>query len=232
VCNLFSTSEFQASPVEFRTRATVPYDRAGFRRLVAGKMSAFRNKIGFNMDQAKIAQELADHMVNGKNPLNINPLVNTADDIYAEYMLFMMENQPSFAAFILAPLSNYGDVFDEDDPTRCVLFSEALGLSVKEQGKAKQALEGLMKETKPDSPKKFRCENCSKTFSKKDHLEDHIAVRHTGSKVCPKCNNTFEDKHSLKEHQKQCRHKCDICVRKFYDKRNRDAHLKIHTNLI
>ena len=49
-------------------------------------MSAFRNNIGFNMDQAKIAQELADHMVNGKNPLNINPLVNTADEIYAEYM--------------------------------------------------------------------------------------------------------------------------------------------------
>jgi hypothetical protein len=86
--------------------------------MVAGKMSAFRNKIGFNLEHAKIAQELADHMVEDKNPLNTNPLVNTADDIYADYMLYLMDDQPTFAAFILAPLSNYGDVFDEDDPTR------------------------------------------------------------------------------------------------------------------
>jgi hypothetical protein len=110
----------QDKTVDFKTRASEPYDRDGHRRMVAGKMSAFRNTIPFNLEIAKISQELADTMLKEENPLNTNPLTDTARDIYADYMLWMMEEQPTLAAFILAPLSNFGDVFDVDDPTRCV----------------------------------------------------------------------------------------------------------------
>jgi hypothetical protein len=106
--------------INFKTRASEPYDRDSHRRMVAGKMSAFRNKIPFNLEMAKISQELADTMLREENPLNTDPLKDVSRDIYADYMLFLMEEQPTLAAFILAPLSNYGDVFDLDDPTRFV----------------------------------------------------------------------------------------------------------------
>jgi hypothetical protein len=89
--------------------------------MVAGKMNEFRNSIPKDINFQKIAQELADTMVQINNPLNYNPLTNTADDIYAKYILFMMEFQPTLAAFILAPLTDYGNCFDEDDPTRCTV---------------------------------------------------------------------------------------------------------------
>jgi uncharacterized Zn-finger protein len=113
-----------------------------------------------------------------------------------------------------------------------VEFSEALGLGVKEQIKARKTLEGLNKKSKADSSNRFICEDCGKTFSKKDHLQDHVAVLHVGSKACLICNKTFKDEHELKKHRKACRSKCDICNKQFYSKRNKDAHMKVHIDTI
>ena len=60
------------------------------------------------------------------------------------------------------------------------------------------------KKAKPAEPKKLHtCEECSKTFTEKRHLKDHMLI-HAGRKdhVCTECGHSFRQKSTLTRHMK------------------------------
>jgi DNA-directed RNA polymerase subunit RPC12/RpoP len=116
-----------------------------------------------------------------------------------------------------------------------VNYSEALGLSIKVQSQAKNDLDNIKTQSKDnpqmESPYEYACDECNKKFTKKQNLRSHIAVLHTGSQICARCNAEFTDKYVLKTHQKSCNFKCPACQKTFSQKRNRDKHMKTHSNV-
>ena len=81
--------------------------------------------------------------------------------------------------------------------------------------------------------KQFTCDTCSKTFSKKSQLKDHLYRVHTeinaeDLKRCGFCNVGFKlqeglNKH-LKIHESKKSFQCDICEKSF----RRQSHLTSH----
>lgn len=53
-----------------------------------------------------------------------------------------------------------------------------------------------------ESCKKFECDECMKTFSKKNNLNDHILAKHSNTKkyVCSICKKSFSYKQSFNRH--------------------------------
>lgn len=69
--------------------------------------------------------------------------------------------------------------------------------------------------------KDFVCQECGKSYNKKDQLQEHITVIHNNIKphVCTECGKSFGRKTRLREHMDIhlgiARHKCPYCSRAF-----------------
>nr|XP_005996287.2 PREDICTED: zinc finger protein 569-like isoform X3 [Latimeria chalumnae] len=81
----------------------------------------------------------------------------------------------------------------------------------------------------PSERKGFKCERCSKTFSRKQFLIQH-ARTHTGEKpyACSVCGKAFSEKSNMNEHLRthtgERPYVCSFCGKGFY----RSSHLKVH----
>lgn len=58
--------------------------------------------------------------------------------------------------------------------------------------------------------------NCSKTFGKKDRLDDHISTYHANVKFnCALCSKSFKSELKVRDHQRRIhaekKFKCDVC---------------------
>jgi len=85
---------------------------------------------------------------------------------------------------------------------------------------------------------KFNCEQCDKTFGRKDNLKTHINTVHLKQKKykCDLCDKSFGQKQQLKRHintfhLKQKNFKCDHCNESFGEKGQMKTHINtIHIN--
>lgn len=82
--------------------------------------------------------------------------------------------------------------------------------------------------------KPFSCKICSKAFSLKGNLVQHMSV-HTKEKpfICDVCSKSFAWKSNLvshmRVHTKEKPFNCDVCCRGFSDKRVLVRHMRVHT---
>jgi len=86
----------------------------------------------------------------------------------------------------------------------------------------------------PDS-KRYKCDQCDKSFATNKYLKKHLVV-HTGIKAykCEICNNTFTQGSGLNLHIKQVHNKernyhCTICGKTFASNTRLTRHMLIHT---
>ncbi|XP_058448752.1 uncharacterized protein LOC131428722 [Malaya genurostris] len=86
---------------------------------------------------------------------------------------------------------------------------------------------------KKHSEKRFECPHCSRKFSEKFVLKNHI-LRHTGEKthVCDQCDARFYQKNMLnihkRRHSNERRYNCETCGKRFKSKSLLNTHNKIH----
>lgn len=85
--------------------------------------------------------------------------------------------------------------------------------------------------------RKYRCEVCTKSFSKNSHLRRH-QLSHNGNTVpCPHCDKKFISKSHCNRHCKRIHYTvgrpftCDICSKSFAMGEDMAKHKKIHTRL-
>ena len=77
----------------------------------------------------------------------------------------------------------------------------------------------------------FKCELCSKNFTRKDSLSKHIMI-HTGEKLlkCDMCGMSFAYIGKLRLHEKTYENSkeypCELCGKVFPQKSYRNRHLK------
>ena len=87
---------------------------------------------------------------------------------------------------------------------------------------------------KAELAKPFKCENCHRSFSRKDNLKTHIDSTHSGlmktKYSCKICSETFSRSYNLKIHTAskhsthQASFKCQICDKTFTKKGNLKQH--------
>ena len=82
--------------------------------------------------------------------------------------------------------------------------------------------------------KKFVCTHCNppKSFSSKQHYNEHISVQHEGKRyACSECDKTYSNIENLKSHV-QCDHlqkedfECEFCGKKFGHRRRLQNHTR------
>lgn len=77
------------------------------------------------------------------------------------------------------------------------------------------------------------CHVCSKTFSRKSHLEDHVKSHSERREyVCDVCGKASKYGAALRMHRKThdvCKHKCLECSATFKRKVELQAHVSVHT---
>ena len=92
------------------------------------------------------------------------------------------------------------------------------------------------KNVKQFSMEELICSVCSKIFTDKSKLNDHILRRHTKSFDCSECDLTFPNKSDLNKHSvvhsKEHSLKCDICNLKIKHMRNFKRHMETHSTEI
>ena len=78
----------------------------------------------------------------------------------------------------------------------------------------------------------YKCENCNKSFGRKNHLAQHIENVHEKIKeACPYCGKLYDKqglRRHIKDHEGQRNHTCHICSNSF----KRREHLKNHLQTI
>lgn len=80
----------------------------------------------------------------------------------------------------------------------------------------------------------YECSYCSKAFSRKEHLNNHIHI-HTGNNPhkCTYCTKTFSRKEHLTNHVRihtgESPHRCEFCQKTFTRKEHLTNHMKQHT---
>ena len=79
-------------------------------------------------------------------------------------------------------------------------------------------MERRIKKTKQTA---FPCGQCSKIFTRKETLNDHVKVKHEGIKFsCDMCDKSFASQSILLIHKKKVHkgksQKCDICEESFF----------------
>ena len=83
-------------------------------------------------------------------------------------------------------------------------------------------------------PRSHVCEECSKAYTRKDHLKGHMRV-HTGERPyeCTECDAAFAYQQVLANHMKlhtgEKSYKCTECDRSFSFSHHLDYHLRTHT---
>uniref|UniRef100_A0A3Q2D6J2 C2H2-type domain-containing protein n=1 Tax=Cyprinodon variegatus TaxID=28743 RepID=A0A3Q2D6J2_CYPVA len=89
----------------------------------------------------------------------------------------------------------------------------------------------------PKDSKRFRCNECGKSWNSKKHLTVHMR-NHLGVNTydCEVCGKRMKTKSNLKTHQKihtgEKPFGCDMCSKRFLWKSSLDIHTRIHTVLI
>ncbi|XP_044729709.1 zinc finger protein 883-like [Chrysoperla carnea] len=85
-----------------------------------------------------------------------------------------------------------------------------------------------------NSKRKFKCEECSKTFKTKSHLRSHSFV-HTNERpyVCSVCSKGFNSNRNLKRHTMihtgEKPYACSLCSKSFNQQVTLNHHMRVHT---
>ena len=99
-------------------------------------------------------------------------------------------------------------------------------------------LTNYLRHVKNCGEKNYTCEECEKSFARKDALKRHIFKKHSKRATvdkkftCKKCSKSFTFEATLKHHQKSCGKfkpkpfKCPICKKAFASKTNWKHHRK------
>ena len=83
---------------------------------------------------------------------------------------------------------------------------------------------------------KFKCKECTETFSDNDSLKLHIKAMHVKSFKCTTCDKTFVnmwtlENHLHKEHKTGKEFKCGICDKDFLLKWRLNQHVRGHSDI-
>ncbi|ESO84523.1 hypothetical protein LOTGIDRAFT_132019 [Lottia gigantea] len=80
------------------------------------------------------------------------------------------------------------------------------------------------------TPKRYKCDKCSKTFTRLDSLTQHLKIHVQKSlHVCKVCQKSFQTKSQLNSHAKtHDKHKCKICRESFETNKKLASHQTFH----
>ncbi|XP_063441733.1 zinc finger protein 286A-like [Mytilus trossulus] len=113
------------------------------------------------------------------------------------------------------------------------------GLPVYERPKTRNSTKNSLKENLTDKstvdkkPKTYGCIICSKVYSNRNTLQEHMKNHKNKSYQCEKCDKTFQTQKKLashvKRHSTKQPHLCEVCGKSFRIKETYENHLYTHS---
>ena len=113
------------------------------------------------------------------------------------------------------------------------------GLPVYERPKTRNSTKNSIKEnlmnksTEDKKPKTFACKICSKVYTYRNTLQEHMKNHKNESYQCEKCDKTFQTPKKLashvKRHSTKQPHLCEVCGKSFRIKETYENHLYTHS---